>query len=129
MTETREPLPLERPAAGHLREDDSVFVHGRGGKATPARVVKAARVWLTIEAPHARGHHLWRMRRDTQNEGTDSMYQARFVTPAQHQYDERLREANDYLFDQGIELRPYSPWREPHRRVALADLIRSAGES
>lgn len=135
---------MSRPELGPLAEGDEVIVvlrrpHGRVRRAEliPARVVKAARVWIEIDSLDGQDteragwmpKRTWRMRRDTQNEGHDSYYQARFVTPAQHEYEQREQAARDLLNELGIELRSNSPWCPIDRRMQLADLIRAAMQS
>lgn len=124
---------MTRPEAADVKLGDEVFViqynYGRGvlPAPRPARVVKAARVWLEIEDAAQRRH--WRMRRDTQNEGTGYSYNARFVTPAQLKVELETRAATDFLREQGIEVRREGPWWPLERRMVLAKLLREAGES
>jgi hypothetical protein len=84
-------------------------------------VVKAARVWVDLErADGLRGN--WRMRRDTQDEGTPySGSNASFLTMDQHAWTETRDWALAVLKDHGIDLRSNSPWRG--REIELADIL------
>ena len=111
---------------------DEIFVRPANYSRTsvdwvPARVVKAARVWLEISA----GVNLrtWRMRRDTQNEGRDSYYQARFVTPEQREAEEEIDAADAFLRSQRISLERNSPWFSQSRRIALATAVKILGDA
>jgi hypothetical protein len=123
-----------RPETGELTEDQPVIVYRspndmRGRKpedrAIPARIVKANRVWIELtrsDLPEsAIGHQTWRMRRDSQDEGTQySGSNARFVTVAQYEWDETRRWATGYLSENGIRIER-GPWYG--REVELADII------
>lgn len=87
----------------------------------PAVVVKAARVWIELErADGLRGS--WRMRRDTQDEGTQySGSDARFLTLEQHAWQETRDWALAVLRDHRLTVQPGSPWRG--REIELADLL------
>lgn len=68
------------------------------------------------------------MRRDTQDEGTQySGSDSSFVTPAQREQDDRLREARTYLEEQDIwigrSFGDVGPWTG--REVELANLLRA----
>lgn len=95
----------------------------------PARVVKVGRVWIDLEGVDDGWPKTWRMRRDTQSEGTQySGSNASFATLDQHQWDETMAWARSVLKDNGIDLRNDSPWRG--REVELADLVaKAAGRS
>jgi hypothetical protein len=129
---------MSRPELGPIAEGDAVFVYQNSWSSTrradsviSAQVVKVARVWIDIasfetrETPNgAVPVRTWRMRRDTQCETAGpNPVGARFVTPEQHLYNERLREARGFLRDQGITLKSESPWNSDERLVQLADLI------
>lgn len=88
-----------------------------------ARVVKAARVWIDLASANDTWS-TWRMRRDTQDEGTGyTGSQKSFVTPEQRRWDERLRAAREVLDEQGITIGMGSPWRG--REIELANLLNS----
>lgn len=127
----------DRPDLGPIAEGDKVIVrllHYRNSTYVEATVTKAARVWLTIteNAPdsHDEGFRAreWRMRRDTQNTGSDSGYGESFQTPEQREWERRSTEASNFLFDQGISLRHESPWNSDGQRMRLADILRNATE-
>ena len=64
----------------------------------------------------------WRMRRDTQNEGSQySGSNSRFLTMDQHAWEETQTWALAVLQDHGIDLRSNSPWRG--REIELADIL------
>jgi hypothetical protein len=121
-----------RPELGELTSGQKVIVYRSSNDrrrrepddhTIPAVVVKAARVWVELASTENR--LTWRMRRDTQNEDTPySGNNARFVTPEQHDWEETRRWALGYLQENGIDIRPGSPWRG--REVQLADIV-SAG--
>lgn len=125
----------KRPELGELKPGQHVMVYRspnkmRGRKqedrAIPAVVVKANRVWIEIETanyvPSQIGHRTWRMRKDTQDEGTQySGSNARFVTLEQHEWEESQRWAIGFLRENGIDIRRGSTW--DGREVELADII------
>lgn len=122
--------PNGRPVLGDIKPGDLVFVRG-SERYIPARVVKAARVWIELEATG--DTRSWRMRRDTQEQATQySGSSASFVTAEQRAWDERLRDARKFLNSQGIRVERYvigsgnldggGPWWG--REIELADLIR-----
>ena len=130
-------LSPQRPDLGILNPGDPVVITDpdrRQNRRTEGFVVKAARVWVTIAdgiPDDGRAYRReWRMRRDTQTENTGFGHGGRrFATVEQDDWDQELADADRYLSEQGIALRGSSPWREPHRRRQLADLIRSAESS
>jgi hypothetical protein len=121
-----------RPELGELKPGQPVMVYrspndmrGRdpGEHAIPAQVVKADRVWIGL-ATEGGVVRRWRMRRDTQNEGTQySGSNARFVTLEQHDWEETRRWALGFLQENGVDIRPDSRWHG--REVELADIIRA----
>lgn len=120
-----------RPELGTLTVGQQVMVRRsssdmRGRSADqryiPARVTKVARVWVTLEATTHPHRGIWRMRLDTQDEGTQySGFNASFVTLDQHAWDETATWAVATLWDHGINLHSDSPWRG--REIELADLL------
>jgi hypothetical protein len=129
-----------RPESGQLAEGDKVLVfEGTWGRprreAIPAVVEKASRIWLILRdgGDGSRYPRQWRMRRDTQDEGNKQYPQGNgwFVTPEQHEYDERLAAVDAVICDAKVRLD--DGWRgagrvwTPERRIALADLIVSLG--
>lgn len=91
----------------------------------PAVVTKAAQVWVTLEqADDGPRPKTWRMRRDTQNEGSNySSLNASFATLEQHAWDQAAWSALAVLRDHGIELARQSPWHG--REIELAELLNS----
>lgn len=88
----------------------------------PAVVVKAARVWVDLEGTEGAWKRTWRMRRDTQDEGSQySGSNARFLTLEQHAWQETRDWALAVLQEHGIDLRNSSPWRG--REIELADIL------
>lgn len=92
----------------------------------PAKVIKVARVWVELErsglAQSQLGHRTWRMRLDTQDEGTQfSGSNDRFLTVEQNAWEETRDWARGVLRDNGIDLRGGSPWIG--REAELVDLI------
>jgi len=126
---------VTRPELGELTTGQRVMVRrssndSRGrepeGLWIPAVVTKVNRVWIDLETadfePKQIGHRAWRMRRDTQDEGTEySGNNASFFTLDQYAWDQDKAWAISVLGENGIRLDSSSPWRE--RIVELADLI------
>lgn len=124
-----------RPELGELTTGQKVMVRrspndsrGRGGKDLwiPAVVIKVNRVWISLETadfePKQIGHRTWRMRRDTQDEGTEySGNNASFETMPQYLWTAGRTWAQDVLRENGIILDSSSPWRD--RMLDLARLI------
>lgn len=93
--------------------------------AVEARITKSSRVWIDIESLGSRPVRRWRMRRDTQDEGSQySGNNARFVTEEQHRWERRRHDALAFLHDQGITIEQRSPWR--NQPEILADVLRTA---
>lgn len=127
-----------RPALGELTVGQPVMVRrspndmrGRKGadRYIPARVTKVARVWVTIESTEDSRYRpaVWRMRLDTQDEGTQySGLNASFLTMDQHAWTETRDWALTVLKDHGIDLRSNSPWRG--REIELADILAKVGQ-
>lgn len=131
----------ERPACPVLVVGDKVIVRRspndmRGRPRTDrfmaAEVVKAGRVWLTIRCTGTSSDSReWRMRRDTQDQATQySGSNASFVTPEQHDWDERMAAVDAVIRDADVRLS--DGWQRseiwtPDRRTALADFIVSLG--
>lgn len=125
---------IERPELGKIKAGDAVFIRrspddqrGRpeSERYIPARIEKAARVWIDIVS--AEGIPLrWRMRRDTQAEQTSfSGSRASFLTAEQHVWEIEEAAARAYLNEQGLTIERGSPWRG--REGELAELLRKAG--
>jgi hypothetical protein len=93
----------------------------------PAKVVKVARVWVELgRADDMPMLMTWRMRLDTQDEGTRySGMNASFLTMDQHAWTETRDWARAVLRDHGIRLDQGSPWSG--REAELADLLSSDG--
>lgn len=124
----------KRPELGVLEPGQHVMVRrspndARGRKQEdmyiPAVVVKAARVWVDLEALEEGWPRVWRMRRDTQDEG--SQYPgsvARFLTVDQYAWEKTWNWALDVLREHGINLCDSSPWRD--RKIELAKMLTNA---
>lgn len=130
-------LPAERPALGDIKPGDLVYVTSsmndmrerpRDEYYTPARVTKAARVWITMVTENRWPREL-RMRRDVQNEATQySGSNAGFVTPEQRAYDETVSVVRRALNDNGIQVDRFGAWSGLQRQAALAAFIRAVTE-
>lgn len=130
-----------RPELGDLKPGQKVMVRRSpndmrrrpdSDRYIPAVVVKASRVWVDLArsdlSGNQLGHRTWRMRRDTQDEGTQySGSNDSFTTMDQHEWDETQHWARGVLRENGIDLRIGSPWNG--REVELADLITKGGRS
>lgn len=114
----------ERPALGDLKVGDEVIVQfgQRPRRDMAATVVKVARVWIELKG--LEGHSTWRMRRDTQDEGSKYSFDASFLTPEQYAWTERLRVASEYISKAGIRIEYGSAMYTPAARVCLAEMIR-----
>lgn len=119
----------KKPELGELTVGQSVMVrrspndmHRRKGedRYIPATVVKTARVWVDLEGMEETWKRTWRMRRDTQDEGTQySGSNASFLTMDQHAWEETRSWALATLKDHGLTVESCSPWRG--REIELAD--------
>lgn len=92
-----------------------------------ADATKVGRVWVEMEeVEQVRSFkRTWRLRLDTQGDGTNGgKYGERFVTAEQYAYEERLRKARATLFDAGISLNGNTSWRDDERSLALANFLR-----
>jgi hypothetical protein len=122
-----------RPELGELKPGQKVMVYRSPNdmrnrkpeeKAIPAVIVKASRVWIEIEKPGVESWSVnrWRMRRDTQDEGTQfSGSDYRFVTLEQHEWNETRTWALGVLKDHGLSVEPRSRWAG--REAELADIL------
>jgi len=100
------------------------------GRMTTQRgtVVKAARVWITVQPDD--NAHKWaaqRYRLDTQTDGSPYSYAPRFYTLEQWAERERRDQAQTFLRKQGISIEYSSPWRGHEHE--LAELIRPHARS
>lgn len=120
-----------RPELGTLKAGDRVYIQPsmnsrrRAGvmEYREAEVVKVARVWVTMRSLIMGWPQEYRMRLDTQDEGTESFgSNASFVTPEQREWDEAREFGLAYLREQGISLERSSLWIE--REAELAEIIR-----
>jgi hypothetical protein len=124
---------MSKPELGKIEVGDRLLViparMSRFADTTPRRVtvIKAARVWvdLVAEEDQDRLHpRTWRMRRDTQDEGTSSNYNDRFVTQEQYGWEQRARAAEEYLTEIDLQLSWQSPWTKGDKVIVLANLLR-----
>ena len=124
---------MARPALGKVAVGDELLVirpfnrYRDDNDPVRVRVVKAARVWIDLEeidqvSSYAR---TWRMRLDTQNEGSKYTQQDRFVTAEQYAYETRVDAADAYLCEVKVRSDYGSLWNAPERRIVLANLLRA----
>lgn len=126
----------KRPELGELKLGQKVMVRRsandmRGRKSEdryiPAVVTKVGRVWVDLaraDLPEkALGYGTWRMRMDTQCEGSQfSGSNDSFATLDQHDWDQTQAWAREVLTEQGLRiLDRNSPWYG--REVDLAQLL------
>lgn len=119
------------PALGKLKPGQQVMVrrsmNDRRGRTPedqyiPAVVTKVGRVWAEMERSGGGFLYRWRMRMDTQDQGTPySGSNANFLTMEQHAWRETLDRALAVLRLNGITLQYESVWIG--REVELANLI------
>lgn len=126
---------MPRPELGKLAVGDQVLVIPGGffrNKPEPvlATVTKVARVWVEMKRSDGDGWPKdWRFRLDTQHDGTDSNYRARFFTPEQYAWKEKIDEARETLRAAKIFPEYSSPWHtDEDRLTALADFVRAYNE-
>ena len=132
---------MTRPALPQLKRGDTLImrsgVPGRrdGQRDSEVRVVIVGRKFVHVITadrfdkydPEA---HRWLLRKfliDDQREGERGRrigYSASIATPEQHAYDRAEQDAAEYLADQGLDVRPGSPWRG--REGVLAEILRAA---
>ena len=123
--------PRKRPELGTLETGQPVMVRRspndmRGRPASqryiPATVIKAARVWVDLEGKDGTWKRTWRMRRDTQDQGTQySGSNDSFLMMDQHAWTETRDWALATIHDHGLTVESRSPWRG--REIELADLL------
>lgn len=116
-------LPMERPGLpadfgvgspvvviepSHRRRDKPTLVAGV--------VTDKARVWIVVKT--AQPNRVYRLRLDSQTDGSDSIYDYRFRTPQQHAWEEAQNAAWQYLAEQGVRLDFSSPWRNQPMSLA-----------
>jgi hypothetical protein len=122
----------KRPALGKLRVGDKVYVDEtsrRGANWREATVTRVARVWVTIKADG--GCELERrFRMDSQSIPSDYGYRmvARFVTPEQRAWDEKLSVARKLIHEARISFMFASPWGRPGGVLKLAELLSSVSD-
>lgn len=120
---------MGRPKLGPITKGDKVFIRRRTNRqvtTTPAMVTKVGRVWITLETqPDGRGE---RFRLDTQKSEHTFGYTDQFVTADQLAYDLKTIRANEFLREQGIEVRRESRWYGSNGAIALAEILRDAPE-
>lgn len=124
---------MSKPELGKVEVGDRLIViPGRRSRYSdttprPAIVTKAAPVWIdlveesTQDRPYPKS---WRMRRDTQHEGGNTNYNARFVTPEQYAWEQRQLAAVKYLKEIDLRLEWSSPWASGDKAIVLANLMR-----
>ena len=113
-----------RPALPKLQVGDPAVVVGRQHRSHvvyDATITKVGRAWVDLQAVNS--PRKWRMRLDTQNEATGYSDSDSFRTPEQHEWDERLADADKRLRAHGVYPDHASPWHNPERRMRLADLL------
>lgn len=121
-----EDIPLTEPEldrAALTASPEVIVIESRygGNRVTRSEVVSVARVWVEIMSTDNRSLRCWRLRLDTQNDGSKYNPQAWFRTPGQHAYHEARDAANVYLRAQGIQIDHGSAWMD--RRIELARLV------
>lgn len=118
---------MEKPPLGQVAVGDQLLVIRTNTRINrepiKATVVKVGRAWINLEAVNGPG--AWRMRLDTQNEATGYGYNGdRFVTTAQHEWEQRVKDAEEVLLAAKIDAYR-GPWAAGERLLALADFIRA----
>ncbi len=121
--------PLGKIAVGdHLLVFEARYNSGRTLYPPIAAVVeKVGRVWVDLrEANNVRSQaRTWRLRLDTQHDGSKTNYHDRFVTAEQYAWEGRVSDARDVLREAKVTPDAGSPWKSDDRLLALADFIRA----
>jgi hypothetical protein len=123
---------MPKPALGKVAVGDRLLVlrpqnRFRDNDPIPVTVVKVGRVWVDLATE---GNLSYRMRLDTQNEGSKYSQQNRFVTPAQHEWEQQIEGARSVLRDAKVNPGFGSPWHSDESRLlALAEFIRTYDET
>jgi hypothetical protein len=88
-----------------------------------AKVINKGRVWITVETVEVTAPlKTWKLRLDSQHDGSTSNYKTYFYTLDQYRYRQALEEARTFLTEQqGIRTDYSSPWH--HRTIELARLL------
>lgn len=96
-----------------------------------ATVVEIARAWMVVEVDDGSFPPKLRIRMSTQDDGSQSMYGAHFLTVEQDAIRQADREASAFLAEQGIRVDWSTPdrWKSPEGRIKLTRIIRAALES
>lgn len=117
----------KRPELGNVQVGDKIIVLDRGRRETretDATVTRVARVWITATRNDDYPTE-YRLRRDTQTDGSDVGTPLAFRTPEQHAWHQREAAAEAFLKEAGIEI---SRWgrggRYVNDKVTLANIIR-----
>ncbi len=121
----------EKPELGELKPGHRVMVRRSYNdmrrrspeeQYIPATVVKAARVWIELEGTEGNWKRTWRMRRDTQDQGTQySGSNDSFLTMDQYAWTETRDWALAVIKDHGLTVESRSPWRG--RETELAEIL------
>ncbi|MFI5840575.1 hypothetical protein ACIA8K_12785 [Catenuloplanes sp. NPDC051500] len=116
---------MNRPAAGPLTLNQLVFVtegYGRSRGEQSGRIVKIARVWVTIESLRDPSV-TWRLRIAEQNAGTGYATESRFETIEQYEYRVAEGRARKILRRAGLTVEYSGSWVGKDRLVKLADWL------
>jgi hypothetical protein len=118
---------MPRPELGKLTVGDQVIViqpiHRGAPHMYDATVTKVARVWIDlVEVTDRTYPRVWRMRMNNQTDGGTTGIPTRFVTAEQYAWEQREKQARDYLREIRVEV-----WRGPwnNDQVTFANLIRT----
>ncbi|MEY9840699.1 hypothetical protein [Streptacidiphilus sp. EB103A] len=113
---------MPKPELGPLAVGDQVTVisNNNAGDRYPASVVKIGRAWVDLAGPGGS----WRMRLDTQEDGSRHGHPARFATAEQVAWAQRIADARQVVVT-GAKLHPGtdSPWAREDRLLALAAFL------
>ena len=118
---------MSRPELGKPKTGQKVYVYERtntGHDTIAAKITKVGRKLVTIETSGST--RVWRMRMDTQKQADAIGWTPWFATLDQFVYDQQHERAVEFLREQRNDVRQESPWFEPDRLIALAELIRAA---
>lgn len=120
---------MSRPELGKVTVGDELIViraynHYRDNDPLDARVIKAGRVWVELAASDGR---TYRLRRDTQDDGSQYRGGDRFVTREQYTWEQQVEDARRVLRAVRIRL-DGSRWDHDDRLLALAAFIHDYDE-
>lgn len=94
-----------------------------GDRIFDATLTVKARVWAEFKATDPGSWRTWRLRLDTQTDGSGSYHANRFRTLDQERFHIAVSEADRFIRAEGIRLDLGSPWHSQAGSIRLARII------